>query len=135
MTENVKKPAENGKKVAKIGKLKNGNPAHTLTMEEQRKGGIASGKLRKERKTFAETLDIILKRVPKDKGIIEKLKLNGFEKEDINTQLILLDALVNSGIKKGDPSIAAFIRDTVGEKPKDQVEILEPPEIPPLPEE
>ena len=104
-------------------------------MEEQRKGGIASGKLRKERKTFAETLDIILKRVPKDKGIIEKLKLNGFEKEDINTQLILLNALVNSGIKKGDPSIAAFIRDTVGEKPKDQVEILEPPEIPPLPEE
>lgn len=81
--------------------LKNGNPPHTLTTEEQRKGGIASGESRKARKTFKEELVALLS------------KDNNNEKLSI---AILKKAL------EGDIQAFNTIRDTIGEKPIEKSE-------------
>lgn len=42
------------------GMLKNGNTTHDLTVEDQRAGGIASGKARREKATMKATLEKLL---------------------------------------------------------------------------
>lgn len=81
-------------------------PQNKRTKEEQReiarKGGIASGKARKERKELKEELLILL-----SKG---------------NTQEKISLALIKKAMK-GDTKAFEVIRDTIGEKPKDVVEV------------
>lgn len=42
------------------GQLRNGNKDHDLTAEDQRAGGIASGKARREKATMKKTLEMLL---------------------------------------------------------------------------
>ena len=42
------------------GQLKNGNPTHELTVEDQRAGGIRSGEVRREKATMKATLERLL---------------------------------------------------------------------------
>ena len=81
-------------------------PMNERTMEEQREiarlGGIASGKARRERKTLKEELLVLLS--------------NGDTQEKISLSLIQ-QAL------EGNTKAFEIIRDTVGEKPKDVVEV------------
>lgn len=76
------------------------------TTEEQReiarKGGIASGKARKERKTLKEELLLLLS--------------EGDTQEKISLSLIK-QAL------NGNTKAFEIIRDTVGEKPKEEIEV------------
>lgn len=78
----------------------------TRTTEEQReiarKGGIASGKARKERKTFKEELLLLLS--------------EGDTQEKIS--LAILQKAMNGDIKAYES-----IRDTVGEKPKENIDL------------
>lgn len=83
-------------------RLKNDNPPHTLTVEEQRKGGIASGESRKARKTFREELIALL------------------SKNDNNEKLSI--ALMKKALD-GDVQAFNTIRDTIGEKPIDKAEV------------
>ncbi len=77
------------------------------------KGGIASGKARREKKQLQEAL----KKLLKGKYDVDGEKLNGY------------DAMAMSMIKvvlgKGKGAVMAFnsIRDTIGEKPEDKVTI------------
>lgn len=82
--------------------LKNGNPAHILTAEDQRKGAMASVEARRQRKTFKDELIALLS---KD-GNNEKLSI-----------AILRKAL------DGDVQAFNTIRDTIGEKPVDKAEV------------
>lgn len=81
-------------------------PQSERTKEEQRKiarmGGIASGKARKERKTLKEELLLLLSQ--------------GDTQEKISLSLIqqALD---------GNTKAFEIIRDTVGEKPKEEIEV------------
>ena len=83
-------------------KLKNGVEAHVLTVEESRKGGIASGESRKARKTFREELIALLSK----NGNNEKLSI----------------ALMKKALD-GDVQAFNTIRDTIGEKPIDKAEV------------
>lgn len=83
------------------GRLKNGNPPHTLTAEEQRRGGIASGESRKARKSFKEEL-------------IGLLSVN-------NNNEKLSIAILKKALE-GDITAFNSIRDTIGEKPTDKIE-------------
>lgn len=80
-------------------------PASKLTPEERRengrKGGIASGIARNERKTLKEQLLILLE--------------NGDTQKEVSLALI-------SKALTGDTKAFEVIRDTIGEKPKEQVE-------------
>ena len=86
------------------------------TTEEQRaitsKGGKASGKARRERKLMREALGEILSReyIEKDTG----------EKVD-GTTLLMAKAFKNA--LNGDMRAIEFVRDTLGEKPTERVEI------------
>ncbi len=92
---------------------KNLRPFDTLTEAEQReirsKGGKASVKAKKERKTMREMLKYLLEQdIQNSKG----------EKKST------LEAIMVAQLKqalKGDTKAVSFIRDTIGEKPIDNV--------------
>lgn len=80
--------------------------------ENGRKGGIASGKAKRERKAMREALEEILSReyVEKETG----------DKVDGST-LIMVKTFKNA--LNGDMRAIEFIRDTLGEKPMEKLEI------------
>lgn len=87
-------------------------PFNQLTEEEQKKlavkGGKASGKARAERKAFKEELKLLLEIINEDG-------------ESNNTKVSI--ALMERALK-GDTKAFEVIRDTIGEKPKDEVGII-----------
>jgi hypothetical protein len=83
------------------------------------KGGTRSGEVRRWKKTFAEGLRAILDMPEDDDEIREALKRLGLEGT-------VRDALNIAQIKqarKGDSDAFRLIRDTVGEKPREGLEI------------
>ena len=66
------------------GTLKNGNPDHTLTTEDQRAGGIASGKVRREKATMKATLEMLLNETNKNGKTYRELATLGLLKGAIN---------------------------------------------------
>ena len=90
---------------------------HILTKEEQSKGGKASGEVRKLRSAVKKALEANL---PSDmeelKEILEKAKIDTTNDNGIAFAMVL-KAL------KGDIFAASWIRDTAGEKPKDEVSL------------
>lgn len=90
---------------------------HKFTQEEASKGGKASGEVRKLRSAVKRVLEM---KLPEGK---EELK-EALEKAGIDTTndngiafAMVLKAL------QGDTSAANWIRDTAGEKPKDEVSL------------
>lgn len=98
--------------------------AHKLTLEEQSAGGKASGKARREKRLMREALTDLMQMEVTDESIRQTLDDMGIENKDNQTALtvaIFLKAL------RGDVRAGEFIRDTMGEKPVDVVQQLEPP--------
>lgn len=75
--------------------------------EIQKKGGIASGKARRAKKTFKELLKIALEM---------RTKNGNTNAEEIVASLILK-------AQSGDVKAFEAVRDTIGEKPKDEVDL------------
>ena len=88
--------------------------AHRLTVEEQSRGGRASGEARRKLKKLREYLEIAL-----DKG-------TDFEGEAMNNAEAITVALINKA-KSGDVRAYQTIRDGLGEKPAERIEAV--PEI------
>ena len=95
-----------------------------------RKGGIASGKTRRRNREIKESLDILLSLPFKIKAdnadkIREQLKILGVSEDEIDNQMAMAFSMfINSvGTGKNAVSAATFIRDTLGEKPKEKVEL------------
>lgn len=87
---------------------------YKLTVEEQKKGGIASGKARREKADLRRNLQIWLEsEVTKDKS---GNPLTGAE---------LMTAVAVKEMSKGNPKFWEIIRDTVGQKPVEKVMIAE----------
>lgn len=86
-------------------------PFSKLTESEQReiaqKGGIASGAVRREKKKIKEVLEILLSMPDNNSGID-------------NREAICL-ALLNQA-KTGDAQAFKIIRDTIGEKPRGEID-------------
>ena len=76
--------------------------AHTLTVEEQSRGGKASGEARRKRKTLREELLAMLEDPEIQKGVTAALMKNALD---------------------GDNKAFEILRDTIGEKPKDILDI------------
>ena len=75
------------------------------------KGGKASGRARREKKTMKQMLDYLL-----EKKIATK------DGKKATTLEAMMSAAVAKAIK-GDIKAAEFVRDTIGQKPKEQVEV------------
>lgn len=90
-----------------------------------RKGAQKSIETKRKRKEMRETLDILLK-MPMKRGkqySAEDIKsFADLKGKNITIDQALMIALVQKGLK-GDLNAIAMVRDTVGEKPTDKMEI------------
>ena len=104
MAEEKKKERPQNKNLTKKGK------ARGLTSEEAqkigRKGGIKSGQVRKARKTLREELIALLESKMDGKTLQEKISLS-----------IITEAMA------GNTKAFTAIRDTIGESPKNEIEL------------
>ena len=110
--------------------VENLNPVRSVdeAREKGRKGGIASGQSRRRKKTMADALDTIMSMQVKDDIAIAKVKslFPEITEEEIDYQLLAVASILNKAIKDGSPQKMEFIRDTIGEKPVDKVEVVQP---------
>lgn len=110
-------------KTKKKGGNNNGNlktPTTEEARERGRKGGIASARKRQERKSMAETLEILLK-MPSSAGPIDSL--SGIESAEAikSSNITLWDKMMVAAVNKalkGDIHAMEFIREMLGESPK-----------------
>lgn len=90
-----------------------------------RAGGIASGEARREKKKMRETLEIILK-MPMKNGKYEDVdgirNFAAIKGKNISVQEAILIAQVQKAMK-GDTRAAEYVRDMIGEKPVDMVNV------------
>lgn len=93
------------------------------TPEERRASataaGVASGASRRKRKTFRESLLAILSMPVDDPETYEALKKLGLD----GTFQSAIDLAQIRNAQKGDTEASRFVRDTVGEKPREGLEI------------
>ena len=84
-----------------------------------RKGGIASGKARREKKAMRDTLETLLSMSLKEGKIDDVETIQGIaalKGKNITVQEAIMLAQINKAIK-GDTKAAEYIRDTSGNKP------------------
>lgn len=91
---------------------------YKLSQEEQKKGGIASGKTRREKAEFKRLIERLLDEE------VEKKDKNGNVIETITTAEALVLAQIQKALK-GDTRAFETVRDTVGQKPVEKVMITE----------
>ena len=107
-------------------------PQNKRTKEEQReiarKGGIASGKARRKKKLIKEQLELLLSLPLKDENAKKKLKQLGIDVDNLDNQMAMVISMWNKAIK-GDVQAFNSIRDTIGEKPIEQIQEITPPKI------
>ena len=81
-----------------------------------RAGGIASGKARREKKMMRETLDMLLSMPMKNGKFADVENIRSFaalKGKNISVQEAM----------KGDTRAAEYVRDTIGQKPTDSVDM------------
>lgn len=109
-------------------KPKNSNQSQEEAKKNGKKGGIASGKARRERKALREQLEILLKLPIKDEKLKKQIIDLGINKKEINNQMAITIALYQEAMR-GNTKAYELIRDTLGEKPIEQIQNLNPPVI------
>lgn len=88
-----------------------------------RAGGIASGKARREKKAFRETLETLLsmKMENGDEVSVEDItSFKGIKGKNISVQEAILIAQIQKAMK-GDTRAAEYVRDSIGQKPTDSM--------------
>lgn len=98
-----------------------------LSKEEAKRRGSLGGKKsvesRRQRKAFKESLEILLSMKAPDKIAAQiKNTLPKLKDKDLNYQNAILVSLLQQAVK-GNTKAVELIRDTIGEKPKEVVEI------------
>lgn len=107
-------------------------PFNKLTEEEQRrissKGGKASGEARRKKKLMKDQIELLLSLPFPDvqdrngKKIKTTFKQLGLNDENIDNQMAMVVAMWQRALK-GDVSAFNTLRDTVGEKPKENISV------------
>ena len=98
------------------------------TDEQQRiakKGGIASGKARREKKAMKETLETLLQmplKAGKAADLDEIKDIAALKGKNITVQEAIMLAQIQKAMK-GDTKAAEYVRDTSGNKLKESVEL------------
>jgi hypothetical protein len=93
--------------------------------ENGRKGGIASGEAKRRKKAMRERLEVLLELPLKEGRSADLDSIKNFaalKGKNITVQDAMMLAQIQKALK-GDTTAAAFVRDTVGEKPGDKTVI------------
>ncbi len=103
-----------------------------LTTEEAQRigslGGKKSGEVRRRRKTYREIAELILSMPITDENTREYLLSQGYKEEDLNNDFIEMFSM-HQQVLNGNVKAFEALRDTVGERPSDKLEISEAPQI------
>jgi len=118
---------DNNKGKKHVGRPIDDNPPERAR-EIRSMGGIASGVSKRRKKLIKETLATILVLPVKDKRVREGLKRIGITSEDMTQQTLMVLGVVKRA-QNGDPYAATFIRDTLGEKEADKLDLMQPVQI------
>ena len=102
--------------------------AHKLTVEEASKGGKASGEARRRERTLRNTLEKLLSLPIQDEQTREFIRALGFDDEELDNKTALNVSMYQEALK-GNTKAFELIRDTIGEKPTDKLQIEERPVI------
>lgn len=106
-------------------KPKDSNQSREEAKKNGKKGGIASGKARRERKAMREQLEMLLKLPVKSEKTKKQIHDLGISDKEIDNQMALTISLYQEALK-GNTKAYELIRDTLGEKIPDRLEINEP---------
>lgn len=90
-----------------------------------RKGGIANGKTHKRRREMRETLDILLNMPTKKGKVYDAEEIQAYANlkgKNLTIDQAMMVGLVQKALK-GDLNAIAMVRDTVGEKPAEKVNV------------
>ena len=99
--------------------IKNSERTPQERKQRARQMGIASGKARRERKLIRETLDVLLSMPIKNgkSASIDTIKsLASIKGKNISVQEAIAIAQIQKAMK-GDTRAAEYVRDTIGQKP------------------
>lgn len=112
-----------------IGNLK---PRTSLSKEEAkemgRKGGIASGKKRKQQKTFKELFNKFASEQLNNDELKDRMREYGITDEDMTNKSAMMFSMFIEALK-GNTKAFEIVRDTMGEQIATQLEITQPPVI------
>lgn len=101
--------------------------AHKLTLEDQSKGGIASGEARRQKKSLREKAKLLMSLSIQDQNDLLKAQELGLNKEDIDIEMMNLIHMLNIIKKENFNSVGAF--NSLKELTDEQVETTETPSI------
>ena len=93
--------------------------------EAGRKGGIKSGKTKRNKKAMKETLELLLSMPLKNRKLIEPEQIKSFADlngKNIDIQTAILIAQIQKALK-GSVASAEFLRDTAGQRPEDIINL------------
>ena len=104
-----------------------GKQFNDMTPEERReagrKGGIKSGEVKRRKKAMKETLEVLLA-MPMKKGRMADVEdirsFTDLKGKNISVEAAMMVQMLQKALK-GDTNAAAFIRDTSGQKPQEDV--------------
>lgn len=88
--------------------------SHDEAMKNGRKGGIASGEARRQRKRMRDYAVTILDLPVKDKRKSDRLQRMGIELKEIDNEMLILVGLIEKA-QNGDVAAAREIRSIIGE--------------------
>lgn len=88
--------------------LNNGTEQHQLTEEEARKGGIASGEARRQKKSLREKAKLLMSLSIQDQKELLKAKELGLNEEEVDIEMMNLIHMLNIIKKENFNSVGAF---------------------------
>lgn len=97
-------------------------PTTEEARERGRKGGKASAKKRQQNKTFKEIINKFLDGQVTDDRLKEQMVEFGFADNEVSNKSCAVFALWKEAIK-GNTKAFELMRDTIGEKPQDKINI------------
>ena len=97
-------------------------PTTEEARERGRKGGIKSGEVRAQNKTFKAIISKFLDGQVSNKKLKQQMIEFGFADEEVSNKSCAVFALWKEAIK-GNTKAFELLRDTIGEKPQDKVNI------------
>jgi len=118
---------DNNKGKKHVGRPIDDNPPERAR-EIRSMGGIASGVSKRRKKLIKETIETVLELPVKDKRVKDGLKRIGLTTEDMTQQTLMVLGVLKRA-QNGDPYAATFIRDTLGQKEADKLDIIQPVQI------
>lgn len=92
------------------------------------KGGRASGESKRRKKTLREQMEMLLSLPVQDENTRDFIESLGIQPDEVNNALAITLSMYQEALK-GNTKAFELIRDTIGEKPTDRLQIEEAPVI------